>query len=183
VYGIMFFDVDDLQSIADAGVLDEVIVHEMGHVIGVGTLWDAPALPEFGFPGRNLRQQENTSNPIFVGNRANVAYGQLGGTPFIPVEGDFGPGTRLAHWDEATFGNELMTGFISFTGASPLSDVTAGSLRDLGYVAHAQGEAYTLPTAAAATAINARVGGPDKTRPDKLDIGAREILITNPKVF
>jgi hypothetical protein len=184
IYGIMFFDEADLGTIATAGVLDEVIVHEMGHVIGVGTLWDAPALPEFGFEGRNLRQGENTSNPFFVGTRANVAYNQLGGVGFVPVEGDFGPGTRLAHWDEATFGNELMTGFISLVGASPLSDVTAGSLRDLGYVAHAQGEPYTLPTPTAAAQLNASVGDPRKGGTStEIDIGNREILITQPKVF
>jgi hypothetical protein len=177
IYGIMFFDVADLGTIADAGVLDEVIVHEMGHVIGVGTLWDAPVLPEFGFPGRNLLQGETTSNPFFVGKRANVGYKQLKGAGLVPVEGDFGPGTRLAHWDEATFGNELMTGFISLTGESPLSDVTAGSLRDLGYVAHAQGEEYSLPTPAAAAAITANAG-----RRDGINIAEREILI-KPKVF
>jgi Leishmanolysin len=177
VYGIMFFDVADLADIADAGVLDEVIVHEMGHVIGIGSLWDAPAIPETGFAGRNLLQQENTSNPIFVGVRANVGYQQLGGTQFVPVEGDFGPGTALGHWDEDTFGNELMTGFISFTGPSPLSDVTAGSLRDLGYVARAQGEPYTLPTPeAAAAVISAQIG-----RLEGISIGERELLIA-PKV-
>jgi Leishmanolysin len=178
IYGIMFFDSADLQDIADAGVLDEVIVHEMGHVIGIGTLWDAPAIPEAGFAGRNLLQNENTSNPIFVGTRANVAYQQLGGVPFVPVEGDFGPGTRLSHWDEATFGNELMTGFISFVGASPLSDVTAGSLRDLGYVARAQGEPYTLPTPAAAAALSASVA-----KLDGLNIGQQEMILAKPKVF
>lgn len=177
IYGIMFFDVADLGGIAAAGVLDEVIVHEMGHVLGVGTLWDAPVLPEFGFSGRDLLRGEATTSPFFVGKRANVAYKQLGGIPFVPVEGDFGPGTRLAHWDEDTFGNELMTGFISLTGESPLSDVTAGSLRDLGYVAHAQGEDYTLPTPAAASVLNAR-----SVKLDGINIAEREILI-EPKVF
>jgi leishmanolysin len=171
VYGIMFFDVADVAELQTLGIFDEVIVHEMGHVLGIGTLWD-PVIT--GLPGLpDLLKGETTSSPFFVGKRANVGYKQLGGAGFVPVEGDFGPGTRLSHWDEATFGNELMTGFISITGPSPLSDVTAGSLRDLGYVAHAQGESsYQLPTPAAAAAMNASVQGIKG-----IDIANREILL------
>lgn len=104
VHGCMRFDVADLANIEALGLLDEVIVHEMGHVLGVGTLWDAPALPQFGFPGRDLRKDDLTLNPFFVGKRANVGYKQLKGEGFVPIEGDFGPGTRGAHWDEDTSG-------------------------------------------------------------------------------
>lgn len=34
--GYMAFDIDDIDSMEDAGVFETVILHEMGHVIGVG---------------------------------------------------------------------------------------------------------------------------------------------------
>ena len=46
--GSMTFDTADTSARETAGVLDEVIMHEMAHVIGVGTLWSSSAV---GFPG------------------------------------------------------------------------------------------------------------------------------------
>lgn len=34
--GAMRFDIDDIQNMEDRGTFYEVILHEMGHVIGVG---------------------------------------------------------------------------------------------------------------------------------------------------
>ena len=48
------------------------------------------------------------------------------------VEEGGGAGTRFSHWDEETFGPELMTGYIG-TGSSPLSVMTIESLADMGY--------------------------------------------------
>ena len=53
-----------------------------------------------------------------TGEFANLAYDDLfptldGQSDLIPVEADGGPGTAYGHWDEATFGNELMTGYIN----------------------------------------------------------------------
>jgi hypothetical protein len=128
VYGIMFFDSADLGFLEDNGILDEVIVHEMGHVLGIGSLWDF---------GRDLLQG-TTADPRFVGPLAVAAYQSIGGKGIsIPVEEDGGPGTRLSHWDEETFGTELMTGFIG-TGQSPLSVMTIESLADMGYVVNPQ---------------------------------------------
>lgn len=50
----------------------------------------------------------------------------------MPVEQDGGPGTRDSHWDEETFGNEIMTGYIN-NSDNYLSDMTVASLEDLGY--------------------------------------------------
>ena len=63
----------------------------------------------------------------------------------MPLETGGGPGTAGAHWSEAAFGNELMTGFISGI-PDPLSTVTIGSLQDMGYtVNYSAADAYTLP--------------------------------------
>ena len=39
VFGGMIFDVDDLDRVEERGGLEEVILHEMGHVLGFGSLW------------------------------------------------------------------------------------------------------------------------------------------------
>ena len=49
----------------------------------------------------------------------------------VPVEGDGGSGTRDSHWDEETFDNEIMTGYIN--QANYLSEMTVASLEDIGY--------------------------------------------------
>lgn len=48
------------------------------------------------------------------------------------VETDGGPGTAGGHWDDDTFGAELMTGYLNQSG-NYLSDMTIASLEDLGY--------------------------------------------------
>jgi len=138
VYGIMFFDVEDLDFIESLGFFDEVVVHEMGHVLGFGTLWNF---------GRSLLQGAGTADPRFVGPLAVAAYDRLGGSGTVPVEGDFGPGTRDAHWDEQTFFNELMTGFLnSGANTNPLSDLSIAAMGDLGYgVELGSGDNYHLP--------------------------------------
>jgi hypothetical protein len=137
LYGLMFFDTDDLATIEQAGVLDEVIIHEMGHVLGFSAgIWN--------LGDRELLQ--GTADPRFVGPNAIAAFHEVGGRgATIPLEDEFGPGTRLSHWDEDTFDNELMTGFISLSGTSPLSVMTIGSMQDLGYqVSYAPADRYQV---------------------------------------
>lgn len=123
IYGTMRFDIDDVEQLETDGELYPVILHEMGHVLGFGTVWSTMGLL-FGAGGYF---------PSFTGNAAGGEWQQLGGTSFVPVEGLPSPaGTADSHWRESTFDNELMTGYIS--GAdNPLSRLTAASLADLGY--------------------------------------------------
>jgi hypothetical protein len=125
VKGIMTFDTADLGAMEEEGTLHDVITHEMGHVLGIGTLWRHKGLVE-GL---------ETDNPRFVGALASAEYAALRGcqdSGGVPVENTGGPGTRGGHWRETVFRNELMSGFISEPG-NPLSRVTAGSLADMGY--------------------------------------------------
>ncbi len=137
--GVMFFDSDDLDFLEQLDLFDEVIVHEMGHVLGVGTLWNIP--PQFG--DRNLLQGPADS-PYFAGRKANVFWNAEGGTGELPIEFLGGQGTAYSHWQESTLNNELMTGFLNL-GENPLSRITAGSMRDLGYRTASVGESYDLP--------------------------------------
>ena len=68
----------------------------------------------------------------------------MGGTPVcpgsIPVENIGGGGTADAHWREAVFFNELMTGFVNSRTTvpvgimNPMSVMSIQSLADFGYV-------------------------------------------------
>lgn len=159
--GVMFFDVDDLDFLDELDLFEDVIVHEMGHVLGVGTLWNF---------NRMLRQGPNT-NPYFSGKFANIHWNAEGGTNELPIENMGGPGTALSHWRESVLRNELMTGFINL-GENPLSRITAGSLRDLGYGTAIVGEQYDLPKGTPGVDINARA-----TTGQGINIAEMEIIL------
>ncbi len=108
--GIMLFDEADLELVEENGVLGTTVLHEMGHVLGIGVLWDIlglladPSLPSN--PG---------ADPHFTGAAAIAAFNAVGGTLYtdgekVPVENDGGPGTADVHWRESVFDTELMTG-------------------------------------------------------------------------
>jgi hypothetical protein len=136
--GIMSFDTADLATMETAGTLNDVITHEMGHVLGIGTLWER----------KGLLKRAGTSNPTFAGAGAMEEYRVIRGAGRrrrVPVENTGGPGTRDGHWRETVFRDELMSGFIAQPG-NPLSRITAASLADLGYQVDLDaGEPYVLP--------------------------------------
>jgi subtilisin-like proprotein convertase family protein len=138
-WGIMQFDTADLAQMEADGSLVRVIIHEMGHVLGFGTIWDR----------LGLRQGTGTINPTFTGANAMREFGALQGLTVpvaVPVANTGGPGTRDAHWREAVFGNELLTGFLN-TGINPISRMSIGAFEDLGYqVDYAAADAYVLPS-------------------------------------
>jgi len=126
--GIMQFDSADLETMVANGLVNDVILHEMNHVVGYGTLWDGSPFPTM------LLQNVGTANPIFLGSSARTQYVSVGGTSSagVPVEGGNIDGTSNSHWRETVFGDELMTGFLSGT-IRPYSKVSIASLADLGY--------------------------------------------------
>jgi hypothetical protein len=135
--GIMSFDTADLAKMQTDGTLLDVITHEMGHVIGIGTIWAR----------KQLLVGAGSVNPTFKGTNAKREYGVLKGTGpvAVPVENSGGAGTRDGHWRESVFRNELMSGFIAAPG-NPLSRLTVASLKDLGYVVNlSAAEPYALP--------------------------------------
>jgi hypothetical protein len=136
-HGYMQFDTADLASLESRGQLFSVIMHEMGHVLGIGTIWSR----------LGLLSGAGTNNPLFVGAQATAAYNQVFGTSAsgVPVENSGGGGTRDAHWRETIFRTELMTGYLN-SGANPLSRITIASLADMGYSVNlAAADAFTRP--------------------------------------
>jgi hypothetical protein len=140
VKGIMSFDTADLERMEADGSLTDVILHEMGHVLGFGTLWSR----------MGLIVGAGSVNPTFVGANAMREYAVLTNRPTptpVPVENTGGPGTRDGHWRESVFGNELLTGFLSGV-TRPLSRVSVGAFEDMGYeVDYEAADAFVLPTA------------------------------------
>ena len=123
VVGHLKLDVGDLQMMERSNTIDDVVLHEIGHVLGIGTMWST----------RGLLSGAGTDDPRFTGGAAQNAYRGLGGLdPWVAVENSGSEGTRDGHWRETVFGNELMTGYIN-SSSNPMSTITVASLSDLGY--------------------------------------------------
>jgi hypothetical protein len=144
--GQMTFDVADLDAMAQSGVLTAVVTHEMGHVLGFGTVWDAQGLLVDAKLAGGI-------DPHFIGVNALAAFDNAGGATYpgakVPVEDQGGYGTADAHWRESVFANELMTGYIN-DGANPLSAVSIAAMADAGYqVDMTKADGFSLMSAAA----------------------------------
>lgn len=124
--GILTLDRDDLVGMVNEERITDVIQHEIGHILGFGTLWNYFRLLEGAVDSAG-------GDPRYTGAAAVAAYRAVVDTATnIPVEGDGDGGTRNSHWDEETFGNELMTGFLGSMDAF-LSEMTVASFEDLNY--------------------------------------------------
>jgi hypothetical protein len=113
----MQFDIVDVNAMG-IDVFSQVVLHEMAHSLGFGSIWDRLGL---------------VTNGVFTGENAVEQYHLMGGQAAgIAVEQDGGSGTAGSHWDEQTFGNELMTGYIN-PGQNYFTEMSAASFADLGY--------------------------------------------------
>ena len=121
--GAMRFDTADLGWLETSGKLLDVVIHELAHVIGFGTLWTHNGLYTNG-------------SGQYLGSYAVSMYQNefSATTNYIPVELNIGPGSDNGHWAENWLGgsNELMT---SYLGSEPyISNTTLASFQDLGYL-------------------------------------------------
>ena len=150
VVGVMHFDSADVATLITAGSFGLVIQHEMGHVLGFGTIWQADGL--LVNPSAIAAACDTTKDPHFTGPQALSAFDRIGGVAYVasakvPVENHGGPGTCDGHWRESVFKNELMTGFLNI-GSNPLSLETVASMGDLGYfVTYSGADPYFLSLA------------------------------------
>jgi hypothetical protein len=121
------------------------VLHEMGHILGIGTMW-----------GQNMLLDGGGN---YTGVNALREYRKVVGenVPYIPIENDGGSGTAGYHPEEGlepgvslndrvSYGDghthqlpgldrELMTGWAEIDAdPEPLSAISVGMLQDIGYV-------------------------------------------------
>jgi hypothetical protein len=167
ILGTMEFDVADIPTMIAQNLWNTVIMHEMGHVLG---------MLDFVWSAKGFVANKNTPQWSFTGPSAMTEFGKLqdpcanatmsqligvagmaaaddssgsdgrGGAVPVPIEDNFGPGTIGSHWRESVFGNEMSTGFVD-QGVNPLSRITGGALKDIGYDVNLDAcDVYGLPT-------------------------------------
>lgn len=151
---IDFNGIDQFSNFMGVNVIDELLAHEIGHAMGIGTLWVANGVYTFGsgqYTGEHgLKAYQEDFDPSAT---------------FIPVELAGAAGTNNAHWDQLMRSGgeagvfdpnnpfaldprigitdsegrdlslELMTGAIDPDYGEPfLARFTVQSLRDIGFL-------------------------------------------------
>jgi hypothetical protein len=140
--GDMVFDVADATDFQNQGLFDDIVRHEMAHVLGFqATAWARNRL--------NLGPN-NTYTGAFALKRYRQESGRLDAL-FVPVEQLGGPGTALSHWDSTdpffydpvTNTGDIMLGFI--TEAPRVSETTWSVFADLGFKVKGINDRLTRP--------------------------------------
>ncbi|WP_423924490.1 hypothetical protein [Candidatus Palauibacter sp.] len=147
------------------------VLHEMGHLLGIGWTWyDKAPIGGLSYDPGGDRYHSASRYPFVAGfspnkllNGADIAYlgvqafegwKDSGGTRSLfpldgaPIATEGGGGSFGVHWSEARMRSELMTPYKNHP--SPLSAVTFNSLTDLGWTVSTDftAEAYRVPGAA-----------------------------------
>ena len=138
ITGYMQFDTEHVDALQASGQWEGVILHELGHIIGVGSLWERMGLID-------------TTKSEFTGANACREWQALTGCSSCPpVEDNGAAGTLGKHWEEdgsttlKAMDHELMTGYVEGSNIfMPLSTITVGSIDDTGYqVDYSKADAY-----------------------------------------
>ncbi|EIE49695.1 putative zinc metalloendopeptidase [Citreicella sp. 357] len=165
-HGLMYFDTADLAAMYSGGTLFDVIVHEMAHVLGFGTLWNTTT---YGGAFAGTQNLYTTGSGQYTGAFGLAVYNaEFGpGASSIPVDLDGGQGTANSHWAEDNYAGgaaDIMTGYIGAPFSTPnsvlgydfaattVSGTTVASFADLGYIT------YVTDVAAAAVPLPAGAG-------------------------
>jgi hypothetical protein len=151
--GHLRLDSADMEYMEANALLQRVIEHELGHVLGIGTLWTS-----FGLLVNPSPVGGPAVDTYYSGAGGVAGFNQMGGTSYtgakVPVENTGGSGRINAHWRESVLALELMTPHVD--AGAPLSLVTVRSLADLGYtVDTSKADAY-FPT------LSLRAGAPSR---------------------
>jgi hypothetical protein len=121
--GIVTVSTPNIDITRQNGTLGVTVAHEFGHVMGIGSNWQASSYLLDG----------NGPNPAFAGPAAMQAAFDVGATASAstPVQiAHPGESGAYAHWRTPGTGNEIMRS----GGGTAISKITLGALQDLGYV-------------------------------------------------
>lgn len=144
--GLVELDSADVATMVHRGTLENVITHELGHVLGIGTIWQDGTRHQ-------LITDTASDDPRYVGPAAIHAAADMGflGTDSahgVQVENVGGAGSRLGHWRESVYSTEVMTSVDGPGNVASLSRITVGSLHDLGYTTRDTGaDFFSVATA------------------------------------
>src|SRR5690606_26909232 len=114
--------------------LESVIIHELGHILGVGTIWrdDHRDLARPSQAHCLDANHEPHVTRTFAGPRGVNEHHALGAAGQPPLD------QNCAHWSEQRFQTEVLTPSITISSDGnnhqPLSRMTIGALEDIGYV-------------------------------------------------
>jgi hypothetical protein len=174
--GVMQFDEADIQNYINSGRFESVVLHEMNHVVGFGTIWEdkgvltAPAWLHPNLPAYpDSVVHTGSLNPRFTGAAGLAQCLAAGGsanhcTSGVAVEQCGTAGTADGHWREAftttctgpnsspangtpAFDSEMMTGYIEGTPNMPWSAMSIASFQDLGYTVNLlAADSYSVPS-------------------------------------
>lgn len=164
--GTMRFDSADLDRLDGNGQLENVILHEMGHVLGIGTLWGYKGLIHNTAPSGETDPGAHDTH--FSGATAIAAFDAAGGaardSAKVPVQNVGNSGSINGHWRESVVNNELMSPFLD-AGSNPLSAISVASVGDLGYTVNTAGaDAFAVPFP------NALIREGDSAADDKIEL-------------
>ncbi|MFZ3584689.1 leishmanolysin-related zinc metalloendopeptidase [Loktanella sp. DJP18] len=127
--GHVTIDSADITQAMNLGLLDDLLQHEMLHAMGFGTAWQTMGLVD-NYNGDLRFNGENATlvyNALFQAIASKDTLSDKG----VPIETDGGSGAAGKHWDEATFGNELMSTQLNYS--NNMSSLTLAALEDMGY--------------------------------------------------
>ncbi len=168
--GVMQFDEADIQNYINTGRFESVVLHEMNHVVGFGTIWvDKGVLQDPAYTNTATPSPTGSTNPRFTGAAGLAQCLAVGGsaashcTTGVAVEQCGNAGTADGHWRETfnatctgtnnspvggtpAFDSEMMTGYVVSSANMPWSTMSIASFQDLGYTVNLlAADSYNVP--------------------------------------
>ena len=159
VVSSMFFDIADSQPTNEEEriFLLETAIHEMGHCLGIGSLWTQNGLIGNTNPATNgLTQYIGGAFAIEEYRKAiNEPFAQ-----FVPLEQAGGPGSALSHWARVpgldfpeTNEQDILLAFAGFFNdageliipRNVITEITYGGMADLGFAVSGINEELLAP--------------------------------------